>query len=152
MNALVRLTALCAAMLLSQCSGSRPPHVGRGELAPCPRTPNCVSTAETGDQHGIEPLHYAGSQDSAMARLVSVIADMPRTRIIARSERYLYATFTSRIWRFVDDVEFVFPSDTSIIHFRSASRLGKSDLGVNRNRMEDIRLRFRNLSDAASTQ
>jgi uncharacterized protein (DUF1499 family) len=132
-------------MLSGGCSGTRPSLVGNGhgELAPCPETPNCVSTHATDPEHRIAPLTYEGSMDRAMQRLVGVIESMERTEIIARTEDYLYVEFTSAFWRFVDDVEFSFDHDKKVIHFRSASRLGKSDLGVNRERMERIRARFR---------
>ena len=55
---------------------------------------------------------------------------------------YLYAEYSSALFGFVDDVEFYFPPETHIIHVRSASRLGHSDLGVNRKRIEAIRARL----------
>ena len=67
---------------------------------------------------------------------------MPRTQIVTDEETYIHATFTSLIFRFVDDVQFVIDDATKTIHFRSASRVGRGDMGVNRNRMEEIRTRF----------
>jgi uncharacterized protein (DUF1499 family) len=46
---------------------------------------------------------------------------------------------------FVDDLEFYFPREESVIHLRSAARLGESDLGVNRRRLEQIRLALKDL-------
>ncbi|MBD3318159.1 MAG: DUF1499 domain-containing protein, partial [Chitinivibrionales bacterium] len=86
---------------------------------------------------------YQGSGEQAMRRLVNVIESMKRTNIVTRTNDYLYVEFTTAFWRFVDDVEFSFDHDGKTIHFRSASRLGKSDLGVNRKRMEEVRRRFR---------
>ena len=67
---------------------------------------------------------------------------MPRTSIVEERADYLYAEFASRLLGFVDDVEFYFPPNERIIHVRSASRLGHSDFGVNRKRIEDIRAKL----------
>ena len=68
------------------------------------------------------------------------MADLPRAKLVEEDEDYLHYEFTSLLLRFVDDVEFVFDDATRTIHFRSASRTGYSDLGVNRRRMEEIRV------------
>ena len=131
-------------LLLSHCTGTRPPHVAEGhdKLAPCPETPNCVSTLSTGEKNKITPLTYNTETKVAMSKLVEVIHSMKRIKIAAQTENYLYTEFTSGFWRFVDDVEFSFDEEKKVIHFRSASRLGKSDFGVNRERMEEIRKQF----------
>lgn len=108
-------------------------------LAPCPSSPNCVGTLSTSDRHRIEPYRYRGSLDEARRRLKEVIVAQRGARIVKEDEIYLHVEFTSRIFRFVDDVEFLFDDETKTIHFRSASRTGYSDFGVNRNRMEEIR-------------
>jgi len=119
----------------------RPPR-----LAPCPRTPNCVSTeAPPGSSKRMDPIPYTGSLDEARARLLRVVRDYPRTRIVSDPSlepHYLKAECRSQIFRFVDDVEFVFNEAAKQIHFRSASRLGRKDFGVNRKRMEEIRAAF----------
>ena len=74
-----------------------------------------------------------------MARLKEIITGMPRTRIIEQSDDYLYAEFESKLMGFIDDVEFYFDSNAEVIQVRSAARLGKSDLGVNRKRIDAIR-------------
>jgi len=113
-----------------------------GRLADCPATPNCVCTQCSDSEHHMEPLHFTGSPEEAMERLKTVIGVMPRSKIVTADQRYIHAEFTSRLFRFVDDVEFLIEPDTKTIHFRSASRVGRSDLGVNRQRMEDIRQKF----------
>jgi len=129
-------------LLGTGCSGTRPSFVNTGTLAPCPETPNCVFTRATDSVHAIAPLSYRGSAAESMERLVSVIDSLDRTSVVTRRPGYLYVEFTSGFWRFVDDVEFQFVDSTRTIHFRSASRLGKSDFNVNRNRMETIRKRY----------
>ncbi len=111
-------------------------------LAPCPRTPNCVSTqAPPGPQH-MEPIPYTGSPDAARARLLQVVRNHPRTRIVQEGPNGLKAECRSAFFHFVDDVEFVFDDAARRIEFRSASRLGRKDFGVNRKRMEEIRAAF----------
>jgi uncharacterized protein (DUF1499 family) len=124
-------------------SGTRPNNLGvkDGKLAACPNTPNCVSSQSpaSDQEHYIAPLSYSGDAMAAMANLKSVIEGMERTAIITESENYLYAEFTSALMGFVDDVEFFLDQEAGVIHVRSASRLGQSDLGVNRKRVEAIR-------------
>jgi uncharacterized protein (DUF1499 family) len=110
-----------------------------GKLAPCPASPNCVSSQSADQEHGIEPLRYAGPPGEVLERLKKAITGMKRARIITEAGGYLHAEFTSAFFRFVDDVEFFVDERASVIHVRSASRLGHSDLGVNRKRIEDIR-------------
>ena len=114
------------------------------QLAACPDSPNCVCTqADPSDQiHCIQPLTYTGAASAAMARLLAMIKALPRATIITNSENYLHVEFRSLVFRFVDDVEFVLDDQAKHINFRSASRLGHSDLGVNRKRMEAIRQQF----------
>ena len=127
-----------------------PRLAGRGtavpaqRLAPCPESPNCVSTeAQAADRrHAIAPLTYAGPAAAALARLRAVVEARPRTEVVAADGGYLHVTFRSLVFRFVDDVQLVVDEATETIRFRSASRVGHSDLGANRRRMERIRRRF----------
>ena len=73
-----------------------------------------------------------------MSRIVQAVARQPRARIAKRDSTYLHAEFRSRIFRFVDDVEFYLEVETNLIHFRSAARRGYGDFGVNRERMEEL--------------
>lgn len=113
--------------------------VSNGRLAPCPDSPNCVSTQADDPTYRIEPLTFQGSAAEALRRLKAVIARQPRMKIVAETENYLHVEATSLIFRFVDDVEFSLDETAGVIHFRSASRIGYSDLGANRARMETIR-------------
>jgi uncharacterized protein (DUF1499 family) len=111
-------------------------------LAPCPHTPNCVSTlAPPGPQH-MDPIPYKGAREKARQRLFSTLRGMERTKVVEEAEDYIHAECRSRIFHFVDDVEMVLDDKAKLIHFRSASRLGRSDYGVNRKRMEQIRRGF----------
>lgn len=125
-------------------AGKRPQNLGvkDGKLAPCPGTPNCVNSQSDDPQSQIAPLRYETSPQAAMAKLKQVIETMERTRIITESPNYLYAEFQTKLLGFVDDVEFYCDEQANCIQVRSASRLGKSDLGVNRQRVEEIRAQF----------
>jgi uncharacterized protein (DUF1499 family) len=122
-------------------SGMRPDNLGvsSGKLVSCPNSPNCVSSQRIDDPHYIEPLTYQGEPKNAIAALTNIINSQERTKIIAAEENYLYAEFASRWMGYVDDVEFYVNPATKVIDVRSASRLGESDLGVNRQRIEKIR-------------
>ena len=110
-------------------------------LAPCPSSPNCVSTLApaTDERHTIAPYRYMKARAEAKEALKDAITTLPRTKLVEEDENYLHYEFTSRLLRFVDDVEFVFDDESKTIHFRSASRLGYGDYGMNRDRMEEIR-------------
>jgi uncharacterized protein (DUF1499 family) len=127
-------------------AGKRPTNLGvkDNKLAACPSSPNCVSSQspDTDAEHYINPLSYQSEPATAMAHLKAAIATMERTKVITETENYLYAEFTSALMGFVDDVEFYLDPTAKVIHVRSASRLGQSDLGVNRKRIEAIRAKF----------
>jgi uncharacterized protein (DUF1499 family) len=109
------------------------------QLAPCPSSPNCVSTQTQNEDHAIAPFRYQKTRAEAKEALKAIIRSLPRTKFVEEDETYLRYESTSLLLRFVDDVEFLFDDEAKTIHFRSASRTGYSDLGVNRRRMEDIR-------------
>ena len=121
-----------------------PPTLGvtDGKLLPCPSSPNCVCSMDEDAGHAIAPLTFTGSAVDAFARAKAVSLAMPRTRLLEESPGYLRLEFTTLICRFKDDVEFTLDEQNSVIHVRSASRIGHSDLGVNRKRVEAIRKAF----------
>ena len=125
-------------------SGKRPTDLGvrNGNLKAPPSSPNAVSSQATGGYHQIAPLAYKGSPEQAMKGLKTLIESTPNTRFVEMKPDYLYAEYASALMGFVDDVEFYFPPNGKIIHVRSASRLGHSDLGVNRKRVEALRARL----------
>jgi uncharacterized protein (DUF1499 family) len=120
-------------------SWRRPDNLGvkDGRLAPCKRTPNCVSSqADPADhEHYIAPIPFKGSA----LELRKVVESMPRSAVVKQEGNYLYAEFRSRLLGYVDDVELSYDDKTGLIHVRSASRLGRRDFGVNRKRVETLR-------------
>ena len=123
-------------------SGSAPGIVG-GTLAPCSAKPNCVcSENRLDDTHFIEPLALAGVPLAQAMQNLPMIVEQLGGRIEASSDNYIAASFSSSLFGFVDDVEFRADETLQVIQTRSASRVGHSDLGANRKRIESIRLRL----------
>jgi uncharacterized protein (DUF1499 family) len=135
-----RILAVAAPLILMSCAGT-PNNLSSGpqrRLMPCPASPNCVSTEAADPDRKMAPLPYRVDRPASHALILAVIQGMPRTTIVTREERYIHAEFRSRLFGFVDDVEFVFDDDAALIRFRSASRTGYADMGVNRKRMEAV--------------
>lgn len=123
----------------------RPPTnlgVSNGQLAPCPTTPNCVTSQGDNPEQAIAPLSFTGSAVEAQERLRSIVTAMERSQIVTEEPGYLQVVFRSRVFGFPDDVEFLIVPDRQIVQVRAAARLGWSDLGVNRARVEAIREAF----------
>lgn len=128
-------------------SGTRPDKLGvhDGRLASPKPTPNNVNSQvdQSADaEHGIEPLRYRGDARKAWEALRNIVGSMPRVRVVKSEPNYLYAEFSSRLMGYVDDTEFYLDERAGVIHVRSASRLGRSDFGVNRGRIESIRAKL----------
>ena len=109
------------------------------QFSPCPDSPNCVSTQSTDSAHYIEPLQYGGSLADARKKLIEILENTKRVRMVKVGTNYVHAEFRSRIFQFVDDVEFYFPPEESVIHVKSASQSGYYDFGANRRRVEWLR-------------
>ena len=137
--------ALLAAGWSGLLAGTRPAlGVGDGQLMPCPPTPNCVaSQANAADPaHHVAPIAFRTDAANAWAALIAAVRGTAGATIVAERPGYLHAEFSSPVLGFVDDVEFQLDAGAKRIHVRSASRLGRSDLGVNRARIEAIRARL----------
>ena len=118
-----------------------------GRLADCPDSPNCVCSDNVGTAHMIEPFLLNSVAADAWSRIERIVRELPRTRVVSCSADYLHAECSSAIFGFVDDLELHLRRDEGIIAARSASRMGYSDLGVNRRRVERLRaiLRAQNI-------
>ena len=132
---------LVLGIALAGCRGTPPATLGvaDGKLAPCPSTPNCVHTAD-GVPEGVRSVELDPRATDVWEKVRAVVAQMPRMTVITTTDRYLHAEETSRIFRFVDDLELLWlPDECSELVVRSASRLGRGDLGVNGRRVERLR-------------
>jgi uncharacterized protein (DUF1499 family) len=150
--ALVIIAGLLAGQL-GLLKGTPPADLGvhDGKLKPPSKTPNSVSSQASlypdhpqRDYADIAPFAVSGQLDVAMDRIARIVEDMGGAKIVAREPGYLYVQFTTRLMKYVDDAEFWFDPVARVIHVRSASRLGSSDLGVNRKRIEFIRQQLQN--------
>lgn len=136
---------ILAVVMLASCAiMEREPRIGikSGRLTACPSSPNCVCSDAEDPAHRIDPFVLAAKPETAWAALREEIAARPRTRIVKAADDYLHVEEKSRFFGFVDDIEFHLRPADQIIAVRSASRVGYSDLGVNRKRVESIRKRL----------
>lgn len=136
---LARLTAalLSPALLLAAPSTQRP--------RTCDSGPHCVSSLQrepAKDARYLPPIPYTGSPEDAQRRLLEVLAALPRVRIAEVEPGHVHALFVSPLLRFKDDADFFLPPGEAVIHFRSSSRIGYYDFGVNRRRIERVRRAF----------
>jgi uncharacterized protein (DUF1499 family) len=128
----------------SGCAGSKPDSIGihHNRLAACPASPNCVSSDAEDEKHRIAPFQLKGDPGQDWPKVPAAVRSLPRCRLITQTGTYLHAECRSRIFRFVDDLELLLDPASGIVAVRSASRLGYSDLRVNRRRIEALRSRL----------
>lgn len=110
-----------------------------GRLRPCPSSPNCVCSEDSSEQAAIEPFAVRGTPSEAILTLVDYLRELSNVEIVKSGPEHVHAVFYTRIFRFADDVEFRPDDEAGVIHVRSASRVGHSDLGANRARIERLR-------------
>jgi uncharacterized protein (DUF1499 family) len=157
MNSVISLLIvlfLILAVLLAvlSCASNKPKvQLVDGRLRACPNSPNCVSSESDTTSSRVEPLTFQGPPEKAWSDLKETIREMGG-RIEEEHDGYLWITFTTRLFRFVDDVEFRMLSTDGVIHLRSGSRVGYSDLGVNRRRVEKLRTIFNQKKDKDAGQ
>lgn len=143
-NIFLPLLLILTAVALFGCSSKAPDNLGvrNGLLAQCPDSPNCVSSQADDPGHRVEPFRASGDRSKVMTDLAASIESMFGAKVVAVKGNYLHAEYTSRIFRFVDDLECWYDEDAKVVHVRSASRVGRSDMGANRDRVEELRKRF----------
>lgn len=140
------ISALLLALLLSGCSDMPDNNVDPAtvtEFASCPSSPNCVCSTDTGRSHHIEPLTVSGKLDTAWQTLHDILGADRSISIVVSDHHYIRAEAKTRLMRFTDDVEFLLDREAGVIDMRSASRVGYSDFGKNRRRLEGIRSAMR---------
>ena len=112
------------------------------KLPPCPKSPNCVSSLASDAEHFVAPFKITGKTEQAWVAMKQALRSQTRTIIVDETEDSLHAQATSRVFRFVDDINVILDADAGLIHIRSASRVGYGDFGVNRKRVEALRLQL----------
>jgi len=128
-------------MSLFSCSGTRPANLGikDGRLAPCPSTPNCVSSDAAASAHAIAAFQLVAPPVEVWRALRAALGSLPRSQIVTVTDDYIHAECSSAFFGFVDDLELHLRPSQNSIAVRSAARLGHSDFGVNRKRVESLR-------------
>lgn len=119
-------------------------NMNNNPLQKCPDKPNCVTSVKDNtvrDGQYLDAFQGSGDKSHDYNRILKILENTNRVKIVEKNENFIKAEFTSAIFRFVDDVEFYFGEDKKV-HFRSASRVGYSDLGANKERIEKIRFQF----------
>jgi uncharacterized protein (DUF1499 family) len=126
---------------LLACAAAKPIELGirYDRLAPCPTSPNCVSSDALDPSHRVAPFEFRGPPAEAWQAAREAVAALPRTQIVSETDSYLHAECTSKLFGFIDDLELHLRPDRSLIAVRSASREGYTDLGVNRRRLAQLR-------------
>ena len=112
------------------------------KLPPCPESPNCVSSQASDAEHFVAPFKIIGKTEKAWVAMKQALRSQSRTVIVEETEDTLHAQATSRVFRFVDDIHVIIDADAGLMHIRSASRVGYGDFGVNRKRVEALRLQL----------
>jgi uncharacterized protein (DUF1499 family) len=122
-------------------NNSLPQQLGvvNGQLAPVPSSPNGVSSQTQVITKQVAPLPFRGTLQDSKNKIIKSISSYPGTCIITQEDRYIHSVFTTPTMKFKDDVEFYFDESQQVIHFRSASRVGYSDMGMNRSRYQEIK-------------
>ena len=138
--ALLRWLSIPIFVFLSACASNEvTTGLVDGQFAPCPDSPNCVSSDATDEEHRVEPYRLKAPARNAWHGLQNVMAGEPGMQLAVVDDTYLHVEVHSAVMRFVDDTEFNLRASHGIIAVRSAARTGRSDGGVNRKRIERIR-------------
>jgi len=144
------MIVLTSLIFFSGCTGVIPKlGIENGQLIQCPTTPNCVNSQAKDKKHYIEPILMTGTPLEVKNHILKILNELKRAKIIVAEDHYIRVEFISKVFRFIDDLEFYFPNTKSkemTIHVRSASRVGHSDFGVNRKRIEQIRSKFKEIN------
>lgn len=132
--------------VMTSCSSHQPPagSLVDGNLRPCPDRPNCLNSQQHGDRF-VAPLEITGEITAVWSAVERIVINMGG-KIEAFDDSYLWATFRTPLFRFVDDLELLLDKEENVIHIRSGSRIGYSDLGVNSKRVEKLRANLHELT------
>ena len=112
--------------------------IKNGRLASMPETPNAVSTQTDDKDKKVEPFKFQIDKENSMEKIKKAIAEYGGASIIKEEENYMYVVFTTPVMKFKDDAEFYVDEENKVIHFRSASRVGRSDMGLNKERYDKL--------------
>ena len=129
-------------LFITACSSAHKDvaRIVNGKLLPCPSSPNCVSSQAKDPEHKTDAIRFEKKQVTDLHQtILDVLKRMDRATVVSAKPNHIHAVFTTKLFRFKDDVDFLIDADNGLIHIRSASRTGYSDFGVNGKRVETIR-------------
>ena len=137
---IIILSLFC--LIFSSCKDRPAKGIGltpENKFYPCPESPNCVSSFEksNNETNFIAPIKIFGEKEAVIKKIEAIIENNPNAKVVEKKEDYLRAEYTSLIFKFVDDIQFYF-GEKGFIHVKSASRIGRSDFGKNRERVREI--------------
>lgn len=112
--------------------------VNNGKLAEMPSSPNAVSSQAKTEEKKVSPLAYVENKSKSKLKIENIINEYKSAKIVTNDENYIHVVFTTSGMKFKDDVEFYFDEENEVIHYRSASRIGYSDMGMNRARYDEL--------------
>ena len=112
--------------------------VNNGKLAEMPSSPNAVSSQAKTEEKKVSPLAYVENKSKSKLKIENIINEYKSAKIVTNDENYIHVVFTTSAMKFKDDVEFYFDEENEVIHYRSASRIGYSDMGMNRARYDEL--------------
>lgn len=138
-----KLLVLLSLILITGCSQKMEKNISKNFDFSCPSSPNCVSSLAEDADHRVEALKFEGSSKDALDKIENIINGMKRASVELKTDNKIHAVFTSLLFKFKDDVYFEVDEDKKIINIKSASRVGYSDFGVNKKRVEEIRSLFK---------
>ncbi len=111
-----------------------------GILSACPSSPNCVSSQASVHSQKVNPIPFEGNPMRAKLELINILNKDSKASIVTETDDYMHVEY--RAFVFIDDVEFYFSKEESVIHLRSASRVGHMDMGANKRRVKAISAAF----------
>lgn len=137
---IIGLIALAALNMAIQ-NNRMPKNLGvtEGRLAPMPKSPNAVSSQTESAEKKVDALSFDGDLESSRGKVLDVLRTLGNAVVMTEENNYIHAVFITPTMKYRDDVEFYFDESDSLIHYRSASRIGYGDMGLNRERYEKIR-------------
>jgi uncharacterized protein (DUF1499 family) len=138
----MNITRLFIFIVLTLVTATQANSASKKTLPPCLDSPNCVSSQAQDAKHYIAPFNIIGEPYKAWEALKKAIIDKKRMVITHETHDSLHAEATSLVFRFIDDINIILDVDAQLIHIRSASRTGHSDFGINRKRIEELRLKL----------
>lgn len=142
---MMKILLICIMVtMLGACSSAtkKGPTYDGSELGACPNSPNCISSLAEDDKHYLEAIEYDITKEQAKEIILEIVKEEKNSEVLKIEDDYIHVIFKSGVFKFIDDLEFVFLEDKNTINFRSAARSGYSDFGVNRKRLERIKKEF----------